>query len=127
VTRVNCVPVEELHPKHLVAEYREIARIPALAYAAYSRGEEITDPRNPENYVLGTGHVRFFYGRLGYISQRFGELVSEMLRRGYNPKHLSLPDLPTTMPAAWRADWEPCHEAMSINRQRIRERMPKGK
>ena len=34
MTRINCVPVEELHQKHLVAEYRELPRVFRLAEAA---------------------------------------------------------------------------------------------
>lgn len=31
MTRINCVPVRELGGKHLVAEYRELPRVYALA------------------------------------------------------------------------------------------------
>jgi len=31
MTRINCIPVTELHNKHLVAEYRELPRIFKLA------------------------------------------------------------------------------------------------
>lgn len=37
MTRINCVPVTELSQKHLVAEYREIGRVYALAVSAYNR------------------------------------------------------------------------------------------
>ena len=30
MTRINCVPVTELHDRHLVAEYRELPRCFAL-------------------------------------------------------------------------------------------------
>lgn len=34
MTRINCVPVEELSGPHLVAEYRELPRVFALAEKA---------------------------------------------------------------------------------------------
>jgi len=34
MTRINLIPPEELHYKHLVAEYREITRVPTLARKA---------------------------------------------------------------------------------------------
>jgi len=34
MTRVNLIPVEELHPKHLQGEYKEIVRIFCLARKA---------------------------------------------------------------------------------------------
>ncbi len=37
MTRINCVPVEELSGPHLVAEYRELPRVFALAQRAATR------------------------------------------------------------------------------------------
>jgi deoxyribonuclease (pyrimidine dimer) len=118
VTRVNVVPVKELSRLHLIAEYREIARLPALAYAAHKRGE--SPACHPASYTLGKGHVRFFYSRLGYVMRRFGRLVAEMQRRGYKPSftQLVVPDLP----ADWYRDYKPTPQALRINRQRIQER-----
>ena len=87
MTRINCVPVEELHQKHLVAEYRELPRVFKLAEAAAKRGGHSA----PANYTLGAGHVKFFYTHLGYCQQRFKQLVAEMVRRGYNPQHTECP------------------------------------
>lgn len=56
MTRINCVPVEELTDKHLLAEYRELPRIFNLARAVEDA---------PTEYVLGTGHMKFFYDKLG--------------------------------------------------------------
>jgi hypothetical protein len=118
MTRINCVPVEELSVKHLVAEYREIARVYALAINAHKRGD---DPlTHGEVYTLGTGHVRFFYSRLGYVCSRHRALIAEMLHRGYNPIHrvVNQPDLPSN----WMRDWVPDESAIAINRARIIER-----
>jgi len=120
MTRINCVPAAELSRQHLVAEYRELPRVFALACKAYDARRKVVAPAA---YTLGTGHVKFFYHRLGYCRRRFHELREEMLRRGYNPKYDATP-VPA-VPSAWWADWEPDTAALTINRQRIAERTSK--
>src|SRR4051812_4560503 len=104
MTRINLIPPIELCRQHLIAEYRELPRIFPRAYAAYIRGESPNDPRNPNDYVLGTGHVRFFYPRLRWLSNRFVSLVIEMQARNYRvnfPEPYSLKDFPES----WCNDW----------------------
>lgn len=121
MTRINCVPVHELTDKHLGAEYRELPRVFALAQAAYLRGERYDDPRNPTEYTLGKGHVRFFYPRLGYLTNRFYELVGECRARGRTVNFLQPPA--TSLPAEWYQAWQPTSTALSINRDRIQARL----
>lgn len=118
MTRINCVPVEELSVKHLVAEYREIGRVYALAVSAYNRGER--PAAHGDRYTLGKGHVKFFYSRLGYVCARHRQLIAEMLRRGYNPTYRIV--VPPELPDSWMRDWEPDDTALLINRARIAER-----
>lgn len=120
MTRINCVPVEELHQKHLVAEYRELPRVFKLAEAAAKRGGVTA----PDTYTLGAGHVKFFYSRLSYCQQRFKQLVAEMIRRGYSPQHTECPAV--SVPAGWLQSWLPTEADLLINRQRIAERQPKS-
>lgn len=120
MTRINCVPVEELTGPHLVAEYRELPRVFALAAKAASRGNLI----QPANYTLGKGHMLFFYTRLEYLARRHRQLVEEMKRRGYKPsfegvRREQFPDIPES---CWN-DWAPTEEALALNRQRISERL----
>lgn len=124
MTRVNLIPVAELTRQHLLAEYREIARIPALALAAYNRGEKWED--HPQKYTLGTGHVKFFYSRLGFVEKRFNKLVVEMQRRGYNVGYLQLA-MPMSLPQAWWRDYRPTPAAMALSRGRINERLQEMK
>jgi deoxyribonuclease (pyrimidine dimer) len=124
MTRINLVPVRELTQPHLVAEYREIARVPALALAAYNRGETPAD--HPQRFTLGEGHVRFFYSRLGFVEKRFTKLVVEMQRRGYNVTYLQLA-MPVGLPKEWWRDYRPTALAMSISRGRISERLKEMK
>ena len=122
MTRINCIPPSELSGQHLVAEYRELPRIFALVRAAMARGERPDDSRNPAQYCLGAGHVRFFYGRLAFLARRQAELVAEMQARGYRPAFTETHRLLDGFPEAWCQDWQPTPEAMALNRARIAER-----
>lgn len=119
MTRINCVPPAELHTKHLVAEYRELPRVFKLAEAAAKRGGHVPLAA----YTLGTGHVKFFYTRLGYCSRRFFQLKEEMLRRGYKPSY-PYPPL-VEVGTDWFQDWEPTTDALQLNRARLALRQPK--
>lgn len=124
MTRINCIPVQELTREHLVAEYRELPRIFSLARKAYERGERPDDPRNPTEYRLGTGHVRFFYNKLAYLRERHDQLCDEMELRGYatNLRGCWF-DHATPDWQEWWDDWEPDQVAMAINRGRIADRL----
>lgn len=119
MTRINCVPVEELSGPHLVAEYRELPRVFALAQKAAARGSF----SQPNCYTLGKGHMLFFYTRLGYLARRHVALVNEMKRRNYKPSFAGVrrEDFPAIPDHYWN-DWTPTEEALSLNRQRIKER-----
>lgn len=119
MTRINCVPVEELNDKHLLAEYRELPRIFALAKYTYDA---------PKQYVLGTGHMKFFYDKLTYLVKRQIQLVAELNKRGvrttFNGEALSLHHVKNggkLNERLWN-DWEPDERAMTINRARLAER-----
>lgn len=119
MTRINCVPVEELSVKHLVAEYRELPRVFRLAREAIERGDK---GNPPPDYVLGKGHVWFFYSRCGYLYKRQKQLYAEMVRRGYSPNFKPTRELLKGIPSSWRLDWVPTPRALALNRQRIIER-----
>lgn len=91
------------------------------------RGETPDDERNPRTYVLGKGHVRFFYPRLGYLIQRQNSIVTEMKSRGiivnFEPPRREEFD---TVRNEWFGDWKPTEHEIAINVARITERMPKN-
>lgn len=125
MTRINCVPVEELTREHLVAEYRELPRAFKLIRAAIERGEAPDDRRNPRAYTLGTGHVRFFYDKVAWLLDRQEALCAEMARRGYA---VNFPfDADALMPGGCPLDrwnnWRPDAEALAANRARIADRL----
>ncbi len=120
MTRINVVPVEELNVKMLVSEYREITRLPNNLKKSLSRKNFSTKEIPPE-YVLGTGHVKFFYDKMLFLQKRFEALVAEMLRRGYNPTYRDS-SIFIPLNKAYYNDYTPTAHAMHINRLRIEER-----
>lgn len=120
MTRVNVIPVEELHYKHLVAEYREIVRVFAIRRVAQQQKRALSVPKQ---YVLGTGHVMFFTDKLQYVLDRYKQLTQEMVRRGYNPNPIPEQELVQGIDKRWFTRYTPDEQAMSLNRKRISERM----
>lgn len=124
MTRINVVPTAELTTKHLVAEYREITRLPKNLRQSLSRSKPFSMSEIPSTYVLGTGHVKFFYDKMLFLQRRFDNLVSEMLKRGYNPTYR---DSSIFVPEdkKFYNNYIPTEEAMKLNRQRISDRLSK--
>ena len=110
MTRINVIPPDRLTDAHLLAEYRELPRIFALARP---------DPKAPSRYTLGAGHVRFFYSRTRWLSRRQAELIAELVARGFSPTHTTPPP---PVPGL-DGDWEPDDEAAGLNLARLRERL----
>lgn len=123
MTRINCIPVNELHQKHLIAEYRELPRVFSLVKSNIEKNKPMSDI--PKNYTMGTGHVKFFYNKLDYLQKRFSQLISEMLKRGYNPSFTdNLNNLyRQQIPSIYWNDWTPTNIDMNINLDRINLRL----
>lgn len=80
MTRIN-VGVEpwELPDRLLLAEHREITRIPN----AVREGRADLSQPIPEKFTLGAGHVRFFYDKLLYLEDRYESLYWECVSRKF--------------------------------------------
>lgn len=124
MTRINCIPVKELTDKHLLAEYRELPRVFNLAKP---------DPTAPDRYVLGTGHIKFFYDKLEYLAKRQKQLIKELNRRGVRTTYkaeelLNYHQKNGGHCAAllWN-NWNPTKSAMALNRQRIKQRLTEAR
>lgn len=121
MTRINVVRVEELSRQHLVAEYREIMRLPGNLNAWLNRKSKPPSfDEIPLEYKLGTGHVKFFFNKFLFLQKRFENLVDEMLSRGYNPRFTDSTIF--IVDNLYYNDYTPTEEAIQINRQRIKER-----
>lgn len=122
LTRINVIPVEELHDKHLLAEYRELPRIFKASRKWHDRGGRVRDL--PQTYRLGKGHVLFFYDKLQFCFARQRALVAECRKRGFNVQFDPSRDLIDWAPPYLLGGYMPTKRALQINRQRIKERMP---
>lgn len=121
MTRINVVPVQELTNKHLMAEYRELPRVFALARKWHDRNG---NPKQlPDAYTLGTGHVKFFYNKLKYCYNRQVALYRECLRRGFNVTHNPKDGDFLSAPDELFNDYIPTEHALQINRERIAIRL----
>ena len=109
MTRINCIPVEDLADQHLLAEYREITRVSKLAKPLESYGK----------YTLGKGHVRFFYNKGGFLKNRTEELYLECSKRGFSVKEKLYEDHPEGLNALWL----PSEEDVSKNLERLRDKL----
>lgn len=80
MTRINIgIKPSELCDKHLLAEHREIKRIPNIIKSGRFSLDNI-----PKHFTLGTGHVRFFYNKLLFLKNRYISIHKECIRRGFN-------------------------------------------
>jgi deoxyribonuclease (pyrimidine dimer) len=123
MTRINCIPTKELHKKHLVAEYHEITRVFGLVKKLVASGKDPAMCGAPEQYVLGTGHVRFFYTRLAWVQNRIADLALEMDSRGIKARIELIKGIADGIPESFFGDWEPTEADMALNRERLDERV----
>lgn len=117
MTRINVLPVEELCDKHLLAEFREMTRIPNTINSGKAK---VVKSKIPKQYTLGKGHVTFFYDKLKWLHNRYQELYKEGLYRGFNLNSI----WPKTVPIELYNDYQITPEAISTNKERIALRMP---
>lgn len=123
MTRINCIPVDELVYEHLLAEYRELPRVYGYVKARVAKGQTPDDVRIPKRYVLGTGHVTFFYDKLDWINNRYLEICNRLRGMGVNIQYGDLTHLVEGIPNEWFGQYHPDHYSMEINRQRIQDRL----
>ena len=122
MTRINVVPVGELSDRHLVAEYREIMRLPGNLRKSLSRkSRPFSTSEIPQQYTLGKGHVKFFYDKMQFLKERFMDLVFEMRRRGFDPQFRDS-GMFLDCPPEFFGYYRPTPEAIELNRRRIAER-----
>ena len=119
MTRINVgIPVEELTGPHLIAEHREIKRVPNLI----RKGKYNMDGQ-PNEFKMGPGHVKFFYDKLKYLHIRYNQIYKECLRRGYNVADYN--EAWDGVPDNLYNDYEPTTEGIKLIRQRITEKLSK--
>ena len=79
MTRINVgVDPSELNTKMLIAEHREIKRIPNVI-----KSGRYNLTNQPKEFTLGTGHVKFFYNKIGFLKERYESIYKECICRGF--------------------------------------------
>lgn len=117
MTRINVgILPKDLTRQHLIAEHREIKRIPNVV----SKGKYNLKGQ-PKEFTLGTGHVKFFYDKLGYLKKRYEEIYSECRRRGYAVTYYG--DAWNDVPENMMGEYQPTSRDIEIICQRINERL----
>ena len=121
MTRINVgIPPAELVNQHLIAEHREIKRIPnCIAKGKYNMDGI------PDKFKLGTGHVKFFYNKLLYLKNRYTSLYNECIKRGFNVQnYIAAWD---NVPQELMNDYKVKENDITIIKQRIHERRTNAK
>lgn len=114
MTRINAaIKPAELPSKLLLAELREIKRIPNTIHKAKIDGI-------PEVFRLGGGHVKFFYDKGLYTLKRYLALRDESLKRGFNVQDFS--EAWNEYPKELMNDWAETECARQIIIERIQSK-----
>lgn len=135
MTRINLVPPSELCDQHLLAEHRELTRIPNTVYrrsladtldltGQADRVYTVRTNRHPEG---GRGHVKFFYDKMQFLFNRYMELTRHCGRRGFSVRNWWSPEILPYLSESNIGlcnDYEPTEEAILLNIERIIERTP---
>lgn len=119
MTRINVgIKPTELVRQHLLAEHREIKRIPNVI-----KSGRYNMKGQPAEFTLGTGHVKFFYDKIGYLKKRYNQLHQECIKRGYNVTDYSesFEDIPNEL----MNDYRPTKRDRKILQERINEKLIK--
>jgi hypothetical protein len=117
MTRINAgIPPRELTNKHLIAEHREIKRVPNVVVRGRYNLKSV-----PSQFTLGKGHVSFFYDKLSYLKERYVDLYNECIARGFNVQNYeaSWNDVPKEL----MNGYTPTARDIEIIRERIAERL----
>lgn len=118
MTRINVIDPKKLCDQHLLAEHRELTRIPNDIV----KRQGDVPLSNSTKYLLGTGHVTFFRDKLLFLKKRYDELHCECLRRGFNINY-RWPEEAVHFRELWN-DYQVTTQDLQLNQARIEERMP---
>lgn len=117
MTRINAgIPPKELTDKHLLAEHREIKRIPnVIASGRFNMQGQ------PDEFTLGKGHVKFFYDKCGYLLERYNQIYDECIRRGFSVTYYG--GAWSNVPSKYMGYYTPTKECIQLIKQRINEKL----
>lgn len=121
MTRINTIEPRLLTNEWLLAEWRELPRIPneLLQHPNRYKAQEV-----PASYTMGQGHVKFFRNKLLYLQKRHKALCLEMDKRGIKRDISVVVDLSEfgVLSSVLCHDWQPTTKDHHINVERLLER-----
>ena len=82
----SVIPVKCLIDEHLLAEHREIKRLPYCLRKAIVSG---SINKIPVKFTLGKGHVLFFLDKMSFALGRYSEIYYELIHRGFDVQDYS--------------------------------------
>lgn len=124
MTRINFgIHPRELTNKHLLAEHREIKRIPNSILNGIAKFRE-DHSDIPRKFSLGKGHVKFFYNKIIYLHKRYNLLLLECTQLRFNVTDYNdcFEKCAELFPSLYK-DAKPTNSDSNIIRERIRDRL----
>ena len=121
MTRINLIPPESLHPKHLMAEIHELPRVFGLVRAFHDR-RATEDLSAHSKYKMGAGHVKFFYTRLGFLVDRYRALCDYAVALGWKINPVGADALTHGIPPKYLGAFHPSRTDISVNLGRLVEK-----
>lgn len=134
MTRINLVDPTLLSDKHLMAEYHELPRIFTELGKLHSQLKSSADVEKPDNYVLGKGHMKFFYNKLQWLMNRHDVIYRELRDRGFDLRFKIYAEVQHKAREVYNTerllqitDWQPSVEEIYLNMARLckRSKMPR--
>ena len=119
MTRINsAIPVKYLTDEMLLAEHREIKRLPS----ALSKAVQCNSlSKIPNKFCLGTGHVKFFLNKMLFIFNRYKVIRNECILREFNITDYSSNFL--NIDNQYINDYIPTKDEFNLLKERITERI----
>jgi len=119
MTRVNsAIPVKCLTDEMLLAEHREIKRLPSVLSKAIKCN---SINKVPNKFCLGAGHVKFFLNKMLFIFNRYNVIKNECILRKFNITDYSSNFL--NIDDQYMNDYIPTNDEYNLLKERITERI----
>lgn len=119
MTRINsAIPVKYLTDEMLLAEHREIKRLPSVLSKAIHCN---SINKIPNKFCLGAGHVKFFLNKMLFIFNRYKIIKNECELRKFNITDYSSNFL--KIDDKYMNDYIPTNDEYNLLKERITERI----
>lgn len=126
MTRINIVEPSHLTNKHLMAEYRELPRIFTAVLKLQDKGVKPCQVDIADSYLLGAGHVKFFYNKVDFLLERYHRILQVLIyQRDYNlddKLYRSIFEDAKGIDKMWRVPYTPTPEEIYLNMARLCKR-----